>query len=43
MTKDYYVSLCQRKIRKIEKRIEQRTKKNKSLFWNRKNVPVKGK
>ena len=22
MTKDYYVSLCQRKIRKIEKRIE---------------------
>ena len=46
MTKDYYVSLCQRKIRKIEKRIElgkKHPKKNKSLFRNRNNVPVKGK
>ena len=49
MTKDYYVSLCQRKIRKIEKRIElgkkhlDPSKKNKSLFRNRNNVPVKGK
>ena len=49
MAKDYYVSLCQRKIRKIEKRIElgkkhlDPPKKNKSLFLNRNNIPVKGK
>ena len=46
MAKDYYVSLCQRKIRKIEKRIElgkKHLEKNKSLFWNRNNIPVKGK
>ena len=50
MTKDYYVSLCQRKIRKIEKRIELGKKhldpkkyKNNPPRNYRNNVPVKGK
>ena len=44
MTKDYYVSLCQRKIRKIEKRIELGKKHlDPSKVWNRNKVPVKGK